>query len=238
MHVSRLSLDSSFVNASIRGPPGTGKTYVGVQIVRCLLHNTRNSDAPAGGEGASKPDVGPILCVCLTNHALDQFLEALLDAGVAAPGCGALVRFGGRSQSARLEAHNLLSLVALPGARTKAQGGILYGAMAKLRSLDQKSARGGCILLWTDVAHVVLLTRAHLQWRPAAGWRARPALVRCACLTSIRFSSSRFRPRGARLRRRRSRPTTGRGDGSAPTPRVRVVFDGRQPADDRSFSLC
>lgn len=46
-----------------QGPPGTGKTYVGVQLCDILLRHS-----------AAK-----ILCVCYTNHALDQFLEALLD---------------------------------------------------------------------------------------------------------------------------------------------------------------
>lgn len=35
--------------------------------------------------------VQPILCVCYTNHALDQFLEALMDAGIKD-----VVRAGGR----------------------------------------------------------------------------------------------------------------------------------------------
>lgn len=35
-----------------------------------------------------------ILCVCYTNHALDQFLEHMLEAGERQ-----LVRIGGRSKS-------------------------------------------------------------------------------------------------------------------------------------------
>ena len=31
---------------------------------------------------AAAPSSAPILCVCLTNHALDSFLEELLDAGI------------------------------------------------------------------------------------------------------------------------------------------------------------
>lgn len=45
----------------IQGPPGTGKTYVGLRIVETLLHNQISEK--------------PILVVCYTNHALDQFLE-------------------------------------------------------------------------------------------------------------------------------------------------------------------
>ena len=49
--------------ALIQGPPGTGKSYTGVAIIKALLKN-RN---------AAK--LGPIICVCYTNHALDQLLE-------------------------------------------------------------------------------------------------------------------------------------------------------------------
>jgi len=45
--------------ALIQGPPGTGKSYTGVQLIKILLHNKK-----AG-------DLGPIICVCYTNHALD-----------------------------------------------------------------------------------------------------------------------------------------------------------------------
>lgn len=50
----------------IQGPPGTGKTFLGVQLVRTLVPHSR------------------ILCICYTNHALDSFLESLLDAGIPA----------------------------------------------------------------------------------------------------------------------------------------------------------
>ena len=45
------------------GPPGTGKTHVGSVFARTIL--------------ALDPRV-VILCVCQTNHALDQFLEHLV----------------------------------------------------------------------------------------------------------------------------------------------------------------
>ena len=71
----------------IQGPPGTGKTFVGLKIVQLLLENRRHWNA----------DDSPILVVCFTNHALDQFLEGIIDA------ChlrgGELVRVGGRSSS-------------------------------------------------------------------------------------------------------------------------------------------
>lgn len=54
--------------AFTQGPPGCGKTFLGVELTKTLL-NSRI---------ASKP----ILLVCLTNHALDNFLVELRDAGV------------------------------------------------------------------------------------------------------------------------------------------------------------
>ena len=71
----------------IQGPPGTGKSYVGIELVKILLNNTNPIPEASPGqwrrpEGPGKPVVGPILIVCLTNHALDQFLEALLNAGI------------------------------------------------------------------------------------------------------------------------------------------------------------
>ncbi|KAF8943029.1 hypothetical protein BGZ47_005904, partial [Haplosporangium gracile] len=80
--------------ALIKGPPGTGKTKIGVDLMRVLLHNK------------SVMNCGPILCICYTNHALDQFLEHLLDQGVTS-----IVRVGARSKSDRLEDYNLTSLM-------------------------------------------------------------------------------------------------------------------------------
>lgn len=48
------------------------QTFVGAKAVRLLL---TNRDMRGNWHG-------PIMCVCLTNHALDQFLCDLLDAGV------------------------------------------------------------------------------------------------------------------------------------------------------------
>jgi superfamily II DNA or RNA helicase len=53
----------------IQGPPGTGKTYLGLKIVQTLLIN-KQYWVPMG-----KPQPTPILVICYTNHALDQFLE-------------------------------------------------------------------------------------------------------------------------------------------------------------------
>ena len=53
----------------IQGPPGTGKTFLGLKIVETLLNNRQY------WVGVEKPQHTPILVICYTNHALDQFLE-------------------------------------------------------------------------------------------------------------------------------------------------------------------
>ncbi|KAG1675263.1 hypothetical protein FOA52_016294 [Chlamydomonas sp. UWO 241] len=77
--------------ALIQGPPGTGKTYVVADAIVRLSEET-------------------ILCVCYTNHALDQFREALLDKGIME-----VVRIGGASKSARLQPFNLWELMRSTG---------------------------------------------------------------------------------------------------------------------------
>ena len=76
--------------ALIQGPPGTGKSFTGVSIIKTLLKN-RNA-----------ADIGPIICVCYTNHALDQLMESLVRDQVSH-----VIRIGGRSKSEMLEKLNL-----------------------------------------------------------------------------------------------------------------------------------
>ena len=64
----KLSLNKEI--CVIQGPPGTGKTYIGVKIVEALLINKRLWDPICSS---------PILVVCFTNHALDQFLNEIID---------------------------------------------------------------------------------------------------------------------------------------------------------------
>jgi len=106
--------------ALIQGPPGTGKSYTGVAIIKALLEN----------RDAAK--LGPIICVCYTNHALDQLLEHLVKDGVEQ-----LVRLGSRSKSELLQGLNLhhISKEVRP---TKIEGYEKYQLYAKLDStLDQ-----------------------------------------------------------------------------------------------------
>ncbi|KAI8138634.1 RNA helicase [Fennellomyces sp. T-0311] len=77
--------------AVVQGPPGTGKTFVGTYAMRVLLNNFHTS-------------IGPIVCICQTNHALDQFLEHILDYEEN------IVRIGSRSKSEALKDHLLFEL--------------------------------------------------------------------------------------------------------------------------------
>ncbi|GBB94408.1 hypothetical protein RclHR1_02350007 [Rhizophagus clarus] len=77
--------------ALIEGPPGTGKTVVGIQIMKVLLARENR-----------KSKIGPILTICFTNHALDQFLEHLLDEGITD-----IVRLGTRTKSERIKQYSL-----------------------------------------------------------------------------------------------------------------------------------
>ncbi|KAK7755474.1 hypothetical protein SLS62_002403 [Diatrype stigma] len=109
--------------ALVQGPPGTGKSYTGEKLIKVLLANKK----------AAK--LGPILCVCYTNHALDQLLEHLLDAGVKQ-----IVRIGSRSKSERLEKVNL-RVVVEKSDRTKAEKHSVWVSECSLRD-HTKSMNG------------------------------------------------------------------------------------------------
>ncbi|XP_069359382.1 NFX1-type zinc finger-containing protein 1-like [Maniola hyperantus] len=83
----KMALTHEF--AVIQGPPGTGKTYLGVKVAKTLIENLRSSAGTL------------LLLVCYTNHALDQFLEAIL------PITNSIVRVGGQSRNEAMEKINL-----------------------------------------------------------------------------------------------------------------------------------
>ncbi|KAJ9575016.1 hypothetical protein L9F63_007818, partial [Diploptera punctata] len=78
----------------IQGPPGTGKTFLGLKVAGVMLENSYlwNSNNQ------------PILVVCYTNHALDQFLEGILHH------TSKIVRVGGQSKSVVVNPFNLKEL--------------------------------------------------------------------------------------------------------------------------------
>jgi hypothetical protein len=53
----------------------------------------------------SQNDLGPILILCYTNHALDQFLCHLLDIGIES-----IARIGSRSKEPRMEGYDIKSI--------------------------------------------------------------------------------------------------------------------------------
>lgn len=107
----------------IQGPPGTGKTFLGLLAIRVLLANYVVADRiPTQSLShlkfrvrslgyyaefrAAAPQLFhlPILVVCFTNHALDQFLEGIYEHDHR------IVRLGGRSKSATLRSRCLSDL--------------------------------------------------------------------------------------------------------------------------------
>ncbi|UJR33622.1 hypothetical protein I4U23_021057 [Adineta vaga] len=85
--------------ALIQGPPGTGKTYLGVRITEMLLHN-RSVWCPPDEQST------PILMICHTNHALDQFLELIIKRLNINEG---IIRVGNRCQNSTIQPFSLLN---------------------------------------------------------------------------------------------------------------------------------
>ena len=82
--------------AIVQGPPGTGKTYLGLKVVETLLCNS------SIWNGTEEKLQRPILVLCYTNHALDQFLE-----GISEFEEEHIVRVGSRSKNPAMEKYNL-----------------------------------------------------------------------------------------------------------------------------------
>ncbi|KAJ1527607.1 hypothetical protein ONE63_007570 [Megalurothrips usitatus] len=76
----------------IQGPPGTGKTYLGCKVAKALLENR-----PVWNRLGNQP----MLLMCQTNHALDQFMELLL------PVSKKVIRIGNQSKSDLLAPFNI-----------------------------------------------------------------------------------------------------------------------------------
>ena len=61
-----LSHIFSHTIAIVQGTPGTGKTFIGAKFAQIILRNFELLNC------------GPILCICVTNHAIDAFLTDIL----------------------------------------------------------------------------------------------------------------------------------------------------------------
>ena len=110
--VDQVQLDQSQLEAMkmaltqrvsvIQGPPGTGKTYIGLKIVQALLTNRDIWDPPRNS---------PLLVVCYTNHALDQFLEGIIDLNESSEFHHfSIARVGGRCKSEKVAEFNIKNL--------------------------------------------------------------------------------------------------------------------------------
>ncbi|KAG8442586.1 hypothetical protein GDO86_011395 [Hymenochirus boettgeri] len=120
----RMSLTSEL--AIVQGPPGTGKTYVGLKIIYTLLENS----------AIWKTGKNPILVVCYTNHALDQFLEGILKYVE----CD-IVRVGSRSSSEILQERSLSKI------RSKKSRANLPGYMRAMHAeLSEEKKTMQCLL--------------------------------------------------------------------------------------------
>ena len=136
----------------IQGPPGTGKTFIGVLLAQILL---------------STPTPVQILCVTYTNHALDDFLEDLLDAGITD-----IVRLGGRSKNDRLSQYNLREQASsgkVPFTREQTRRyaqlrGIIEEAEKDVKRLERGLGREIGEKWWARV-------RDHLQDHHTDAWR-------------------------------------------------------------------
>ncbi|OMP88721.1 NFX1-type zinc finger-containing protein 1 [Diplodia seriata] len=129
------SLTQSF--ALIQGPPGTGKSYTGIALIKVLLDNR------------TAANLGPIVCVCYTNHALDQLLEHLVDAGISQ-----VIRVGSRSKSEVLKPL-LLREVAMKLERTKTEKRVFWDIGKQLerdeREIEQLITALGNADSWQSV---------------------------------------------------------------------------------------
>ncbi|XP_074497910.1 NFX1-type zinc finger-containing protein 1 isoform X1 [Sebastes fasciatus] len=142
----------------IQGPPGTGKTYCGLKIAQALL---TNQNLWRGGG-----DKSPMLVVCYTNHALDQFLEGIhtfLPDGI--------VRVGGRSNSEILKRFNLRELTrsrdfrsSLPSHLRLAFNEIFKQLCAEERGIQNETVKLECSL--KGVLRETFLRRfiSHIHW--------------------------------------------------------------------------
>lgn len=110
MEVYKLALTREF--AVIQGPPGTGKTFIGIKVASTLLRNLSL-------EGT------PMLIICYTNHALDQFLEGILTV------TNNVIRLGSQSKSAAVEPYTLSNL------RTKSKTKFSYLYSSKRREQEK-----------------------------------------------------------------------------------------------------
>jgi AAA domain len=122
----QLGLDSSQYRALqaaltkelvvIQGPPGTGKTFMALKLAEVLIRNKERMGRTT-----------PLLVVCLTNHALDQFLVGMMSFTEK------IVRIGGQSKRKELDTKNLKNMTF---SHSKNQLSMIIGHEKELSALN------------------------------------------------------------------------------------------------------
>lgn len=100
--------------------------------------------------------IGPILTICYTNHALDQFLESLLDNNITK-----IVRLGARSKSDRIKEF-YLDTISRSRPKVSHQGFMLYEAYEKLDEIKNEAVKlqeklSRKWMTWDDVKNYLLV---------------------------------------------------------------------------------
>ncbi|EFA77792.1 NF-X1-type zinc finger-containing protein [Heterostelium album PN500] len=90
----------------VQGPPGTGKTFIGLKLFELLFQHINKH------MGSTKH---PILVICYTNHALDQFVQGCLNTTKS------IIRLGSRSKEPELEKYNIRNHIS----RSRGQWGLI-----------------------------------------------------------------------------------------------------------------
>ncbi|KAI8961705.1 P-loop containing nucleoside triphosphate hydrolase protein [Daldinia sp. FL1419] len=114
--VKALIYGLQYQTSQIQGPPGTGKSLVGALLTKILLDETTET----------------LLVLSFTNHALDQFIEDLLDIGIDP---GNIVRLGSKFTD-RTEALTLKSQTGGYVRQSRTRQDLIISEKAKLESLS------------------------------------------------------------------------------------------------------
>ena len=116
--------------ALIQGPPGTGKSYIGLKAMQALLQN-----AHFWRYSSEKGTLTcPIMVVCYTNHALDQFLEGVMKLDLSK---GSIIRMGSQCKNPKVNQFNLYQKV--NQRRRQGKHGFLRGCQPKYVTIRSKA---------------------------------------------------------------------------------------------------
>jgi hypothetical protein len=107
--------------AIIQGPPGCGKTFVGIKLVQLILSMDTSPETP-------------ILVLTYKNHALDEFLKGLLGFLKVKD----IVRIGGRSKEPKLDECNLRNILRTSKTQDNSRQDEINTLKEQLRSTNQE----------------------------------------------------------------------------------------------------